>query len=406
MAELTTLRESMTERARRCARGVAIALVALVALVTQSIPSPAAATTDQERTRRAMREIYEEIQTLLPLSVDDQAFKSPEFRARIEAALAALTVSASELGAHTMGQPRQVEFLANALSREANGALARFESGRIESAQFFVRRLTDYCVACHSRLPSPTDAPLTRGFLKQGNLARQPLENRAELQIATRQFDEALASYEALLASPTRHAAEFLQPLTRYLRLAIGVKGDLARPLPILHRLSAREDLSESMRTDLTSWIDSLEKYAMRDRLPPTLAAARTVLADLGAQSRAPHDRRALVQDLIAASLLHRYLEAQPDDAHRHLAEAYFLLGSIESRLNANYRFFEAEFYLETAIRMAPQDPVAQRAFKLLEQETILGWVGSGGSNMPEPVRQNIEHLRALVYPDSTSPER
>lgn len=376
-------------------RGIALVILAI------HIVGPAQAETDRERTRTAMRAIYGQIEALLPLSVDEQSFRSADSRAQIMLALATLASKTSELGNHASDLTLPMAFLANSLSREAEGTRDRFESGQTETARFFVQRLTDYCVACHSRLPSPVDSALATGFLDAGELAKQPLARRAELQIATRQFDDALDSFESLFASPTRHTAEFLEPVSQYLRLAVGVKGDFARPISTLRLLSSRKDLSDDMRKDIESWTRSLERHAAKPPGTPSLELARGVLADAADATRGPHDRRALVEDLLAASLLQRFLEARPESSSRDLAEAYYLLGLIESRTHTQYRFFECEFYLETAIRIAPEDPIARAAFDLLEQQTVLGWVGSGGNNMPAPIQQNLERLRALVYPDS-----
>ncbi|MEZ4290718.1 MAG: hypothetical protein R3E53_09370 [Myxococcota bacterium] len=188
--------------------------------------------------------------------------------------------------------------------------------------------------------------------------------------------------------------------MTEYLTVSIRVKGDIARPIPVLRRFAARADLWTNLRSDVERWIQALERYAASPPGKPSLASARAILEEADSVARYPSDRRPLVHYLIASSQLNRFLEAHDAEGGRDVAEAYYWLGLIASRTEFDYFVSEGDFYLETAIRTAPRDPIAKQAFLLLEEETVLGWTGSGGSHMPADVRENLEALRQLVYPD------
>lgn len=378
---------------QRSRRGVS-AWFALAAIV---VAGPAAAELDRAATQADMRAIYASIATLLPLSVDDAAFRSPEERVRIRTALAQLAGRAEHVGSHIAGDDRRIRYLARSLSRETNEALRRFEEGRFESAQFVVRRLTDFCVACHTRIPSPADSPVARGFVSDATLAKLAADERASIQVATRRFDDALTTYEALFASPSVQPAELLEPLSEYLRVSIRVKNDLERPRPILRKFVARPDLWSNLRGDVNDWLAALDKHVGQPQVSPSPASANKLLDEAQRVMRYPADRRGLVQQLLASSELHRYLERHAGQTGRDVAEAYYLLGLIESRTNFNYLVSESDFYLETAIRMAPGDPIGEQAFDLLEEETVLGWTGSSGDHMPADVRRNLDALRDLV---------
>jgi len=369
----------------------------VVVLLTVSVVMPALAEVDLSETREDMREIYASISVLLPLSVDDAAFRSPEAREQIQDALTNLAARAEHVGSHIAGDDRRIRFLASALSRKTKEAKRRFEEGRYESAQFLVRRLTDFCIACHTRIPSRDDSPVARGFVSQEVLAKLPPAQRASIQIATRRFDDALATQEALFASMAIQPAALLAPLNEYLRVSIRVRNDLERPRATLEKFAARPDLWTNLRSDVEDWIAALDRHAHRPQGEPSLDSARALLDEAQSMLRFPTDRRGLVQQYLASSELHRYLELHAGETNRNVAEAYYLLGLIESRTNFNFLVSESDFYLETAIRMAPSDPVGRAAFDLFEEEAVLGWTGSSGSRMPEDVRQNLEALRALV---------
>lgn len=365
----------------------------MLVLLTQS----AAAQVDRASAIVEMRGIYSSLRTLLPLSVDDAAFRDPQQHEAIRTALADVAERAQHVGKHVAGDDRRVRFLAEALSRDAQEARARFVQGRHDSARFLVRRLTDYCIACHTQLPSGHDSPLARDFVSDGALAKLPLDERASIQVATRRFDDALASWETLFDSAHVRPAELLAPLTDYLRVSIRVKKDLERPRRTLRRLAARPDLWSNLRGDVEDWLAALDRHVARPERAPSLDSARVLLAEARDVLRYPTDRRGLVQRLIASSELHRFLDEHAGAAGRDIAEAHYLLGVIDGHASFDRLVSESEFHLETAIRLAPTDPIGRRAFDLLEEQAILGWTGSSGSHMPQDIRERLDLLRGLV---------
>lgn len=352
---------------------------------------------DRTQLRASMQSIFASIQVLLPLSVDDDAFADPANRERITQALRNLAQKAGGVASHTDASDRSMRFLAGSLEREAEETLYRYQTGEVEGAQFFVQRLTDFCVACHSRLPSAADSPVAADFVSEGVLAQLPPPRRATLQAATRRFDDAMTTEEKWIARKDVHPAELLDPITDYLIIAIRVKGDLKRPIPTLEKLAARPDLWVQLRADVQEWIATLRAHAADAGAPPSLEHARRTLDEARAVIQFPSDRRALVHYLLASSELHRWLDSHPDAPPTTAAQAYYLLGLIETRISGNYWVSEPDFYLETAIRLAPQSEAGRDAFALYEEETLLGWSGSGGVHLPEDVKAHLDELRKLV---------
>ncbi|MGH0036784.1 MAG: hypothetical protein ACQGVK_17300 [Myxococcota bacterium] len=373
-------------------------LAALVCATGLALVGAPACAADKEELRASMQSIFGSMQVLLPLSVDDDAFADPAYRERIATALANLSLRAGEVAGHAKSdEDRRIHFLAGSLEREAQETEKRFLDGETEGAQFFVQRLADFCVACHSGLPSRSDSPLAVDFVDESQLKSLPPDRRALLQVATRRFDDALTTWEAWFASTSVHIAELLDPLTDYLTVAIRVKNDLERPVPTLEKLADRKDIWAHLRGDLHEWVATLKAHAKLDERAPSLANARRTLEEARAVIQFPSDRRALVHYLLASSELHRWIEANESAGSADLAEAYYWLGLVETRINGNYWVSESDFYLETAVRLAPRSDVGRRAFALLEEETLLGWTGSAGTLIPSDVSERLAELRALT---------
>jgi hypothetical protein len=105
-------------------------------------------------------------------------------------------------------------------------------------------------------------------------------------------------------------------------------------------------------------------------------------------------ERDELVAYLDASSLLHRYV-ADGRAPHSDQAEAYYLLGLIETRIGRIYWLSQAEAYLETAIRLAPGEPIAKDAYALLEN-FLVGSAGGEGSHAPPDIREKLDALHRI----------
>ena len=375
---------------RRCARAFAALCAGLC------LASLARAESERDQTRAAMKEIFASMKVLLPLSTNDERFGAPQNRAAVLAALESLANHADAVAQHARENDAARRYLGSSLATDARDALERYREGRYESAAFLVQQATENCIACHTRLPSPGDSPLSQHFVDRSALNALPTAERTRLLVATRQFDEALAAYEALFASPEVNPAEMLVPLTDYLIIAVRVKGDYERPVPVLERFAKRPDLWRNLRLDVDEWVSALRELRPLADAPPDLATARKLVEQAQHLVPYPADRRGLVHNVVASSVLHRLLESKPA-SKRDQAEAYYLLGVAEAQIGEMYWVPQAEYYLETAIRMAPGEPFAEPAFALLEEQTLLAYTGSSGVHAPPAISKHLAELRALV---------
>lgn len=383
----------LRERARRLR---AIACGAGLLLAAGGAQAQSEGPAEREQTRATMQKIFESIRVLLPLSVNDDAFAAPENRATVEQALAALHDNADALAAHARTDDPARRYLGASLAADARQALERYRAAHYDGAAFQIQQTTENCVACHTKLRSPGDSPAAKHFVDRTALAKRPLAERARLEVATRQFADAAKTYEKLLASREIHPGELLTPLSDYLILEVRVRGEFDRARKTLDAFAKRPDLWRNLRADVVQWSRSLRELApLRDR-PPDLAAARELIEKARQLQRYPADRSSFVHYLVASSLLQRYVELPPP-TDRDAAEAYYLLGLCETHVGDDYWVSQADLYLETAIRLAPKEPFAEEAYVLLEEETLVGYTGSGGPHLPESVAKHLEELRELI---------
>ncbi len=352
--------------------------------------------TDAKQTRAMMREIFNGVRVVLPASVDPDEFSDPANRENILAAFEILARNTQMLDDHTLTQNQKMHFLARSVARDASDAQRHFEEKRYERSAFVLRQIAENCVVCHTRLPDLEDSEVAVGFVDVGAMESLPLEPRATLQIATRRFDDALASLSELLEDPATHPAIMLGPLTDYFVVAIRVKGDFDRTAAMLATFGQREDLWASLKRDVAAWIEELPALRKQATAKPNVATARNLIDAATADDQEGDGQSGLLQLVVASAILERFIDSHPEQDPA-LGEALYLLGTLEARIGRNYWVTPAPFLLEQSIRLAPGEPFAAEALAILERELHAEYEGSDYELLPADDQSRLTELRLLI---------
>jgi hypothetical protein len=356
--------------------------------------------TEAEETalRATMRNIFTALTTVFPLSLNAKQFQAPAQQQRIHTALQALASNASKVTAHGQKTPPHFAFLRQSLYNNAQEALYHFEQQHYDEARFIIHHFTDACFACHARLPQTRPFALGKRFLASVPQDSLSPHERLRLAIAARQFDDALATCETLFRSSQMRPAELdlLGFLEDYLRITIRVQSDFPRAIRALQAFNKRSDVPSYLSQHLGRWIEDLQETAADTKQRDAIAHARALIQEGQQHNRFLADRQGLVHFIAASGLLHRYVQDTSHSATQ-LAEAYYLLGVAESYTPRSSWIPETEFFLETAIRLAPTSAIAKKAYVFLEEYILVGYTGSEGLELPSDVRTDLEELRRLL---------
>jgi hypothetical protein len=142
--------------------------------------------------------------------------------------------------------------------------------------------------------------------------------------------------------------------------------------------------------------VEALKEHQSITAPDDTLPYARALIREGQQRNRFPADRLGLVHFVVASSLLHRYVDTSPFTGPP-LAEAYYLLGVTEAHISRSLWISETEFFLETAIHLAPRSGQARKAYTFLEEYILAGYTGSSGLHLPADIRAHLAELRRLV---------
>ena len=381
----------------RAASIVMLAFCVVAATVWQSTGAPS----QQDETSAAqtsMRGIYFTLTMVYTLSLDAEQYEDPANYAQIQGGLQALVANASELDRHGAGLNPSYGYFRRSLAKDAEDALNRFNEGQYMGSRFVVGKMTENCVSCHTKLPSRQEFDLGAEFTNKSKIRKLKPEERVQIELALRQFDAALATYEELFAVPEMSPENLalLGAYSGYVRLCVGVMDDPARAAATLKKYGGRNDLSSMFKKQLDGWVAALEAADLDAAGGNELATARELINGAEAARSNPADRSGLIDYVIGSILLNRYIESDPSN-DLDVAEAFYLMGVAESRISRSYWISETDYLLDRAIRTAPKSEVARQAYAFLAEYTISAHAETSAREVSPDMQADLEELRKLI---------
>lgn len=295
-----------------------------------------------------------------------------------------------------------VTFLADQFSSRAKQAYAVIEEGNLEYGKNMLRAVTAYCIACHTRHENgPNFAVFPMGS-KASSLNKQ---EKTELLIATRQFDQALVALKELIADPQmakNHPFAWERPVRDALTIAVRVKKDPNTASAVVESALKIEGLPEFEHNRLTKWRTAIETWKKE---PATVintdsgfaAEMRRLLAEGSKSQLYPIDRSAEIQYLRASAAAHDVLRISKDP--QLIGEALQAAGVTYEVLSNPILWPMHEFYYEACIRNSPHSELSSQCFSRLEQSIYFGYSGSSGVRLPSEIKSNLDQLRVMSAP-------
>lgn len=392
--------------------GVAGTLVTAVGIALGGVSfSPLAqaevgGTADPAATRDIMRDAYEALAYLLPASAASFADGETRQGDMVDASLEKLRRAGASLAAHAGGEDTEYQLLARSFDLTVDDVALALESGVPSYAWFLMLDLTQYCSACHQKLPGDTGPMFSQKLLARVDTSMFERDEMARLYVALRQFDRAQSTFEQMMLRPDVHPvdADLDGILIEYLTLTLTVEADARRADGFLRRYADRRDTPFYLKERIAKWrsaMDELEPMMAREA---ALADAIRLFERAGNAKQVPFDRAGAVEDILAARKLRELLLTDAIDDAEARQSIYYMLGLIHLRtLEPRPAVPEMELLLEAAIRSAPWTKEARTAYGLLEEygyveADMLAYVAHmEGSAAPRAPLIDMAELRTLT---------
>jgi hypothetical protein len=348
-----------------------------------------------------MQNMAADVKKLLPYLYNREAYQDPKNHAEIQQYLKEFSQVAHKLQPETgkkfLGDDLLVEYSLDNLKADLSRASNSFDMGQIEYSRTVAKASLAHCFQCHSVTDTGSSARWNLEDIHNLNLA--PLE-KADLLVATRKYDRALAYMENLLNSAEfqqNYAFDFESLLRRYLALIIRVENAPKRALKELDKILERGDTPHYIVEQAEGWRQSLKTWAGEKKRAPKNAK------DLFAQVEQRFKRAESIQHfekdhagdveyLRATELLHegmKLLKSPADEAH-----AMYLLGRAYEVLDELGSWNLHESYYEACVLKEPKGPMAQNCYGRLEASLYMGYSGSAGTHLPQEEKERLHRLK------------
>jgi hypothetical protein len=375
---------------------LALSVVAAPVWYTVGLAGPQETGTSEAQT--TMRGIYFTLTMVYTFSLNPEAFEDPANNMQIMSALQALVANSSELKRHGAGLNPSYGYYRRSLAKDARDALDRFTQGQYMGSRFVISKMTENCVSCHTRLPADQQFDLGEEFVSKKKIKKLKPEERVHIELALRQFDAAVKTYEQLFTSPdmTPENLALLCAFEGYLRLCIGAMDHPQHASETLKTYVQRDDVPAPFKSVVNGWITELGAVNLAAAKGNELAVAKQLIEEAEANRKNPSDRSRLVDYVVASTLLGRFIESGPS-SDIEVAEAFYLMGVAESRIKRSYWVSETEFLLDQAIRKAPKSDVAKEAYAFLSEYTISAHAETSAREVSPELRADMEELRKLI---------
>jgi hypothetical protein len=346
-----------------------------------------------------MDSIFDSIRTLLPLSFDPVKFQSKKNQKLIVENLDKIAKAATKLDSHGKTLEPGFRYMSNLFASDVNQIRDLYNTGRYDGARFNLHNLVDRCVECHSKLESRQNFPRLGEFFKNVDTKSLPIFELARLQVATRQFDTALDTYEKFFVSP-RAAKEIgfgRDVFSDYLKISLRVKRDFSRPGKTFEAFLKRKDVPAYLLDIVKIWSGDLVKISATKMLEKKdLATAKNAIEFAKTRMDFPTDRSGLIYYTLASAILQTIVkDLERPEIER--AEAYYYLGITELMLTNSLWAAGSQPYFESAIRMAPSATFAPGAYAIIEEQVQLAFTGSSGVHVPEDLRKWLAELKEFL---------
>lgn len=353
--------------------------------------------------QQEMRGLEHQLLQLMLDASSERRFHNPENLARIESNTKRMAELSHKLQntTHTALAPGDVPdddptlpLVSKLFAQDMDHAVAALGAGHLSYARSKILSSTGYCMSCHTR---NNTGPQFDTALNLSSFDELTTLERANIYTASRQFDLALATYQAIVRNKARHALhplEWEQALRNALVLTVRVKQDPSVTLRLLKSALRAPQLSHALRADIIHWQLATKKWQQERHVEPSIALAERIFQEaLGVQSYL-NDRRADIQFLRVTNILHTLLE-DLNAPNRH--RALFMLGRSYEALRDLELWTLHELYYDACIRETPHSTVAKQCYQHIEDSMHANYTGSAGVNLPQTMRRKLRELKKLA---------
>ncbi|MCB1704003.1 MAG: hypothetical protein KDI17_04020 [Halioglobus sp.] len=367
---------------------IALAALAVVATVRAEV-------------RDIMDQLREQVFVLKPLIASESSFKDPANAPEISEALQNMVALSQQVNHDARISRTGFQVSAAILTQQLQEVETVFDMGNKAYALVSLKSTLGVCMSCHTQLPA-TSAHFNAA--NQGHALADPFQE-AEFLFLIRDFDAAMKLYAETLqgyprnqVTPQNLEVALYREIYYYVRVARDMEGLSAT----LKQNSENQALPQRLQSQVKAFIaavDSVKNEAYRQFTEAQGAELRDY-AKAQLEGEVSGDftldsPEKMIAALQLSSVLYEYLDDNPQTQLK--PEIFYWLSFGERRYLYPSVHSLPGLYLKQCVLDYPQHPVAKQCFAEYEDIIVVSFTGSGGTNIPDDLIEELAMMRSLV---------
>lgn len=339
---------------------------------------------------------------LYPIAMNDETFKKNQYDEEFTERLNTLGTLAADLSeAYYKGDIKGIDkdpaigFIAKKFSNDISLAAEALQTGKVQYAQYFIKKIPRYCIQCHSRGqygPSFSKWPDSADFN-----TLNPMQ-KAQLYTAIRRHDLAIVQYKKVFSEandPDRYG-DWEQILKQSLNFAIRQQQDLQLAESFLTDFIQAPKSSTYLKSVARAWKKSIQQLkSVKASQFSQLEYAKNLLKKANDKKSFWGDPSTFIYYLQASAVAHNSIRSQPKTA----PDAYFLLGQIYEAIDLEETSGLNEYYYKLCIVEKPHSELSAKCFDRFEASVHLGFARPYGMGSAKSNVYLLENLRNQAKP-------
>jgi hypothetical protein len=343
-----------------------------------------------------MRKLSTLLQEILIDASSESRARSGEGKRRLQKNTEQLSKLSHSMAERTLSPDLDpsMKLLGDLFAEEADRARDALKSGNIAYSRYLLKGVAQGCIACHTRTQS---GPAFSAAPKSALFARLPAIERAEIQVAIREFAPALETLRGILKDQTllkEKPGDWASAARLGLMVAVRTQQDPKVAQEWVNLILAEPHAPYFLSHDAKAWKVAIEKWIAEPKREAVTAEglyaeAVRLFTQAKNSQRYFFDHSADVDYLRASAAAHNLMRLGSEVPH--LDQALLMAGMTYEALGLN-RFPELhETYYQACIRRAPHTALAEDCYRRLEQSIYQGYTGSAGTDIPLDLRRRLK---------------
>ena len=186
---------------------------------------------------------------------------------------------------------------------------------------------------------------------------------------------------------------------------------DLKGAQSAIEKFKKNKQLPEFLSRNLEAWHKQLVQW-QEIKLPDARKAKASAILNFAEKnlslnaniSRIDSSNPRYISDLVVSSLLYEFVQKQPQSPS--IPEALYWLAVVDRELSNSPFYSLADLYLKECMLKFPETKTAMKCYQEYEAEMVFGYTGSGGTNVPREVLEDLKYLKKYVESKGKIPLR